>query len=155
MQKTIHILLFSYILLSVSACGVFHATTQTVPKQGISGYVYEQMGNAMPLRDKPVSKGRPIQTVIYVYSPLKMGDTLGLVGQMAAKINGQLVDSCKSDATGHYSIALQPGVYSILVPYDHGYFIPFYSGREGLANTEVKPNSFTALDIIVNAKASY
>lgn len=155
MQKLFTILLGCAMLVGFSACKLVQASTQAGFKQGLSGNVFEQLGNAMPLRDKPISKGRPFATTIYIYAPLKIGDAIGLQGQMAKKINGRLIDSCKTDGTGQYRIALQPGQYSVLVQYEHAYFIPFFSGQEGLAFIEIKRNSFTALDIIVNAKASY
>jgi hypothetical protein len=155
-MKTPHsILLFCFFLTCLNGCGLVRSSVQSVTKQGLTGYVYEQIGNAMPLRDKPIIKGRPLSTTIYVYAPLKVGDVSVLVGQMATKVNARIIDSCLTDETGHFTMPLQPGRYSVLVQYEHAYFVPFYAGQDGLAIMEVKPASFTALDIIVNAKASY
>ncbi len=147
------IYLFFCLLLGGCAAVKDHASKKTI--EGIRGYIFEQQGSAMPLKGKTSSKGVAISTIIYVFEPTQINQVEGLNGPICSKVNTRLLDSATSDREGNYFMALKPGKYTLLVKYESGYFVPFFSGMNELAIIQIQPNRVSDLDIIVNAKASY
>jgi hypothetical protein len=111
----------------------------------------------MPMIDKPNSKGAALETVLYIFEPTSIRQIeAGLQqGQFVSKINAKLLDSVHSDKLGAYSLYLKPGKYSVFVKYENGYYVPFYSGKEGVSIFETKQNEITELDITVKANSSF
>lgn len=140
-------------VLTIS-CG---SLSQVSIKSSFSGHVYEQKFNNMPMKDKPNSKGSPLQTTVYIYEPtniLQIEDGL-IPGPVVSKINSKLVDSIQSDHTGAFLFYLKPGKYSVFVKYGKGYYVPFYSGKDWVSIIETKQNENTLLDISVKFNSSY
>jgi hypothetical protein len=121
----------------------------------IKGQVVEQVGNSMPSKGKLPYKGRPLSTKIFIYQPLQIGQLENQNGAYCSQIKGVLVKSVLSDSTGYYHIDLKPGKYSIAVGYDNGFFIPYFSGAEGVAYILLEIGKPQILNITVNQKASY
>lgn len=121
----------------------------------IEGQVVELLGNRMPSKDKRSFKGRPLTTKILIYQPLQIAQLANQNGAYCSQINGVLVKFVLSDSTGHYHIDLQPGKYSIAVEYDNGFFIPYFSGTDGVAYIQLEKGKPQILNITVNQKASY
>jgi len=143
------------ICLILFGCGTVNVQTVKKDIEGIRGHVSEQQGNVMPSKGKLSAKGSPIRTKIYVFEPTQLAQVQGLNGSICSKVNALLLDSTSSDSTGNYFIALKPGKYTLLVKYESGYFIPFFSGLNGLSMIQIQPKRVSDLDIIVNVKASY
>jgi hypothetical protein len=116
------------------------------------GHVYEQKLNAMPMVDKPSSKGSPFSTMIYIYEPTKINQIEGGMppSPIVSKMNSRLVDSVRSDKTGAFLMYLKPGKYSLFIKYENGYYIPFFAGKDWVSIIEVKPNEITTMDFIVS-----
>lgn len=143
------------ICLILFGCGSVKVHSLQKNIEGIRGHVFEQQGNVMPSKGKPSGKGSPISTKIYVFQPTELAQVDGLIGPICSKVNTVLLDSATSDSSGNYFVALKPGRYTVLVKYESGYFIPFFSGLNGLAMIQIQPKLVSDLDIIVNVKASY
>ena len=137
------------------ACAQLSPPLSKVTNSGIEGQLLEQIANAMPTKGRPTAKGIPLLSKVYIYKKLILAQLENKNGALCNKINGQLVDSTFSDATGHYHLALKPGQYSIVVGYENGYFIPYFSGIDGVAYVQIEPQKTTILNINVNQKASY
>jgi hypothetical protein len=121
----------------------------------IAGQVFEQVGNFMPSKGKPASKGRPLMTKVFIYQPVQMAQLENQNGAYCDRIKGLLIKSTLSDSTGHYHFDLKPGKYSIVVAYDHGFFIPYFSGTDGVAYIQLEKGKPQILNITINQKASY
>ena len=50
---------------------------------------------------------------------------------------------------------MKPGKYSIVAGYENGFFVPYFSGIDGVAYFNIEPNKIDLLNITVNQKASY
>jgi hypothetical protein len=124
-------------------------------KSNLTGHIYEQKFNSMPMTDRPTATGSPLLTTIYIYEPTLINQIEGgmMSGPIASKINSILVDSVHSDKIGAYSMNLKPGKYSVFVKYEKGYYVPFYAGKDWAAIFEIKQNEITALDIVVKANS--
>lgn len=121
----------------------------------LSGQVFEQVGNFMSSKGKPAVKGRPLMTKVFIYQPVQMAQLENQNGAYCNRINGLLMKTTLSDSAGRYHFDLKPGKYSIVVAYDHGFFIPYFSGTDGVAYIQLEIGKPQILDITVNQKASY
>ena len=122
---------------------------------GLEGQITELFGNAMPSKGKASSKGLPLTTKIYIYPPLYIQQLENQNGSFCTKINGVPLDSVVSDKVGHYYIVMKPGKYSIVAGYENGFFVPYFSGLNGVAYFNIEPHKTALLNITVNQKASY
>ena len=147
--------IYLFLCVLLGGCAVVKGHSSKKPIEGIRGHVFEQQGNAMPTKGKSSSKGTPFSTKIYVFEPTQLTQVDGLNGPICSKVRSVLIDSAISDSSGNYFIALNPGKYTLLVKYEWGYFVPFFSGLNELAIIQIQPKIVSDLDIIVNAKASY
>jgi len=136
-------------------CISFKQPIKLPASQGLVGQVFEQKGNAMPQKGKPFSKGQGYATIIYVFEPTTISSIAALTGGLYTKPSTQLLGSFPTDSTGHFSISLAPGKYSILVGYEGAYFIPFLNQYNELAMVQVLPSVFQSMEVIINVKASY
>ena len=121
----------------------------------IEGMVTEHWGNAMPIKGKSSSNGLPLITKIYIYKPLSLAQLEDQKGSICAKINGDLIQTTRTDSMGHYYLQLPEGSYSIVVAYEKGFFIPYFSGNEGVALLSLESKKTSILNIKINQKASY
>lgn len=136
------------LLLGISCAGVPKSSANL----NFIGHVYEQKWNAMPMVDKPSSKGSPFSTMIYLYEPTKIDQIEGGMpgSPIVSRMNSRLVDSVRSDKTGAFLMYLKPGKYSLFIKYENGYYIPFFAGKDWVSIIEVKPNEITTMDFIVS-----
>ncbi len=149
--------IFFLVLFGISqmACIVAQHNLKKQTISGLEGQITELIGNAMPSKGKASSKGLPLTTKIYIYLPLHLEQLENQNGSFCTKINGLPLDSVVSDKLGHYYIVMKPGKYSIVVGYDNGFFVPYFSGIDGVAYINIEPHKIALLNITVNQKASY
>lgn len=121
----------------------------------IEGMVTEHWGNAMPIKGKSSSNGLPLITKVYLYKPLHLAALENQNGNICAQIHGELISTTTTDALGHYYLQLPAGSYSIVVAYEKGFFIPYFSGNDGVALLQLEPKKTSILNIKLNQKASY
>jgi hypothetical protein len=121
----------------------------------LEGVVTEQWGNAMPIKAKSSSNGQSLSTKIYIYKALNLAQLENQNGNICAKINGDLIQTTTADSLGHYQFQLPAGSYSIVVAYEKGFFIPYFSGNDGVAILSLESQKTTILNIKLNQKASY
>lgn len=155
MKKHLFSLIISVSCLQFNSCISLNSQAKLVTKEGVRGQVFEKKGNKMPMKGQETTKGAILNTVVYVFEPTTLIKVEGLNGQICTKVNAVLVDSALTDTDGKYIIGLKPGKYSLFVKYGQNFFVPYFSGRNELSIIEILPKTFSELDIIVNAKASY
>ena len=144
--------LFGFSLMS---CQQLKSATKIQKNAKIEGSVVELSGNAMPSKGKISSKGLASYTKIYIYKPLRLAQLENQNGNICAKINGDLIQTTTADSLGHYQFQLPAGSYSIVVAYEKGFFIPYFSGNDGVAILSLESQKTTILNIKLNQKASY
>ena len=155
MNKYILQILLCALCMSLLSCMRLNSQNKAKNIAGIRGRIFEKKGNQMPMKGQTSSNGLPLSTAVYIFEPTTIDQTAGLNGSICSNVLSRLVDSVISDSKGKYFIALKPGKYTMLVKYDKGYFVPFFSGFNELAIIEIKPKLVSELDIIVNEQASY
>jgi hypothetical protein len=123
--------------------------------QGIKGRVLLESNTSMPLKGSAKQKGSPISTVIYIYEAALTNQLIGQEGNYAKGISAKLIKQVRSDKAGKFNLRLAPGKYSIVLGYQEGIYIPYFSGNTGLAFVEVLKGQFQEIDLSIIASSIY
>lgn len=126
-----------------------------IRSQGIKGIVYLQSDAMMPLKGKSLQKGSPYSTTIFVYENAGITQLIGQQGNAAKGVNAKLVKQVRSDNAGKFKLKLSPGKYTIVLGYQEGIYIPFFSGTNGVAHIEVTKNQFQEIDLTISASSVF
>jgi hypothetical protein len=100
-------------------------------------------------------KGRPISTVVYIYEATNVNQLVDQDGNFAKGVNARLLKKVRSDNTGKFKLRLVPGKYSIVLGYQNGIYIPYFSGDTGVAFVEVLKGQFQEIDLSIIASSTY
>jgi hypothetical protein len=123
--------------------------------QGIKGHVLLDNNTAMPLKGSAKQKGRPIATMVYIYEAANMNQLIGQEGNYAKGIEARLIKQVRSNNAGKFKLRLAPGKYSIVLGYQEGIYIPYFSGNTGLAFIEVMKHQYQEIDLSIIASSIY
>jgi hypothetical protein len=121
--------------------------------QGIKGHVLIENNTAMPLKGSAKQKGSPIATMVYIYEAVNVHQLIGQEGNYAKGIKARLIKQVRSNNTGKFKIRLAPGKYTIVLGYQEGIYIPFFSGNTGVAFVEVSRHQFQEIDLRIIASS--
>ena len=109
----------------------------------------------MPLKGSPKQKGSPIATMVYIYEAANVNQLIGQEGNYAKGIKARLIKQVRSNNTGKFKISLAPGKYSIVLGYQEGVYIPYFSGNTGVAFVEVLKHQYQEIDLSIIASSIY
>jgi hypothetical protein len=123
--------------------------------QGIKGHILLGYNTSMPLKGMAKQKGRPISTVVYIYEATNVNQLVDQDGNFAKGVNARLLKQVRSDNTGKFKLRLVPGKYSIVLGYQNGIYIPYFSGDTGVAFVEVLKGQFQEIDLSIIASSTY
>lgn len=121
--------------------------------QGLLGHVYIEADATMPLKGVSNQKGQPISTIVYVYQAANVDQLIAQKGNYAKGIQAKIVKQIRSDKAGKYKLRLAPGKYTIVLGYQEGIYIPFFSGNTGVAFVEVSRHQFQEIDLRIIASS--
>ncbi len=121
--------------------------------QGISGHVLLEKNTTMPLKGVPNQKGLPISTMVYVYEAANVDQLIEQQGKYAKGIKAKMIKQVRSDKAGKFKLRLSPGKYTIVLGYQEGIYIPFFSGNTGVAFVEVFKHQFQEIDLRIMASS--
>ncbi|MCJ8163895.1 carboxypeptidase regulatory-like domain-containing protein [Pontibacter sp. E15-1] len=124
-------------------------------EQGIAGKVLWKSGNQMPSPDAPPSKGRGVQRTVYVYQLTNAAQVTTTNGVFHTNITTKLVTQVETDAAGNFAVSLAPGRYSLFSQEDQGLFANRFDGENNIYPVEVQQGQVTAVEFVINYKASY
>lgn len=121
--------------------------------QGITGSVLLEKNTSMPLKGIAKLKGLPISTMVYVYEASNLNQLIEQEGNFAKGIHAKIIKQVRSDKAGKFKLKLAPGKYTILLGYEEGIYIPFFSGNTGLAFVEVSKHQWQEIDLTIVASS--
>ena len=121
--------------------------------QGILGHVSMEAGATMPLKGMRKQKVQPISTMVYVYEAANVDQLIAQKGNYAKGIQAKIVKQIRSDKAGKFKLRLAPGKYTIVLGYQEGIYIPFFSGNTGVAILEVTRHQFQEIDLRIIASS--
>jgi hypothetical protein len=121
--------------------------------QGILGHVSIEAGATMPLKGMSKQKGLPISTMVYVYEAANVDQLIAQKGNYAKGLQAKIVKQVRSDKAGKFKLRLAPGKYTIVLGYQEGIYIPFFSGNTGVGFVEVSRHQFQEIDLRIIASS--
>ncbi len=151
-KTTLGLMLMAGLLLG---CLTIKKQSKAQVAQGIQGQIFEQKGNQMPQKGKPFSKGIGSATHGDVFEPTSMQSATQISGSIFRQPSTQLIGSYATDGLGYFKVNLAPGRYSIFVGYEGGYYAASFNQRNELGIVQVSAGTFTPIEVIISAKASY
>ena len=125
----------------------------SIPPQGIRGLVMLESNTAMPLKGIAKQKGSPISTMVYIYEAADVNQLMEQEGNYAKGIQARLIKQVLSNNAGKFKLRLAPGKYSIVLGYQEGIYIPYFSGNTGVALVEVFKHQFQEIDLLIIASS--
>ena len=152
-----HILFFVLSLAGTAfSCSSAKKAGSSVIVQGITGYITEKKGNRMPMKDAPQSNGSPVLTNVLIYEPTML-DQVSRVGTSAlyTSIHTKLVASVATDSSGHYTVALAPGNYSVFIQRGKQFYANLFDVNNNIALFRVEENKLTTANLVISGEASY
>lgn len=123
--------------------------------QGIKGHVLLDNNTAIPSKGSAKQKGRPIATMVYIYEAANMNQLIGQEGNYAKGVAARLIKQVRSNNAGKFKLRLAPGKYSIVLGFQQGIYIPYFSGNTGLAFIEVGKHQYQEIDLSIIASSIY
>jgi len=123
-------------------------------KQGICGKILLKMGNAMPSPGRKINEGTPVARTVVIYELTRRTDAIAN-GTLYNRIKTKLVAKTQSDTTGYYAITLPAGKYSVFVETPGGLFANMFDDKGNINMVEVKKDSVSKRDIVINNLAVY
>jgi len=121
--------------------------------QGILGFVFLEKNATMPLKGMAKQKGLPISTIVYIYEAANVDQLIAQDGHYAKGIRAKIIKQVRSDKAGKFKLRLAPGKYTIVLGYQEGIYIPFFSGNAGVAYVEVARHQFQEIDLRIIASS--
>jgi predicted secreted protein len=129
-------------------------TTKSAGKQGIRGQVLKLTGNHMPGPGIGIGGGgrgatKPLSVPVYVFK--------GSVKVHAAPNakHPQLLKTVRSDAKGNYSVALDPGVYTVVALIDGKLYLNSFTGAGAWSTVTVKKGAWSTWTIRDTSGAAF
>ena len=107
----------------------------------------------MPSPGRTISQGHPVKRTVLVYELTKREQATEN-GTHYINIKTKLIAKSQSNDAGYYSIALPAGYYSVFVDDNDQLYANSFDGKGNINPVEVKTDSITKLDIIINASTA-
>ena len=126
-----------------------------VRSQGIKGLVLIEKEANMPLKGRTNQIGMPFSTTIFVYESATLNQLMNQQGNFAKGLNAKLVKQIRSGVDGKFKLQLRPGKYTLVLGYQDGLYIPFFSGLNGVAHIEVFKHQFQEFDLTISASSGF
>lgn len=116
--------------------------------QGISGMVVELSGDMMPSPDNPKAKfaGVPMKTSIAVFNVLN-NSSMQKKNGLFVNMESTPVSIVNTNQKGEFYIALDEGVYSVLIKLDNGYFANQFDEKMNINTITVKKDRLTNIKL--------
>ncbi len=125
-------------------------------KQGITGFVYLESGNRMPMKGAEPQKARGLSTTIYIYEATSL-DQVSRIGMTPfyTAIRTRAITRVLSDSTGAFTVGLAPGIYSLFVKQGNRFYANAFDTNNTIAPVTVEKEKLTKAIITVNSSATY
>jgi hypothetical protein len=154
MQKSHVVMVF--ILLAIACSLNASRPNPACKKQGLEGFVYRVSGNRMPSPNIKLPVPQGTKTTIYIFEQTNINQ-VDRKGQTAFyfAIRSKLVAQAVSDSSGHFSIRIPAGRYSLFTKKDTLYYANWFDKNNNIAPVEVLPGKMTKTEIRVDYDAVY
>lgn len=143
-------------LFAITACSSTRKLSSSMITQGITGIITEQTGNQMPMKGAPRPNPKGILTTVFVYEPtnLKQVKQDG-TSPVYTEISTKMIASAQTDSTGHFTIALPAGSYSVFVKLGSAFYANMFDASNNIALFAVEEGKLTTVNLKVSNNATY
>lgn len=125
-------------------------------RQGLSGQITEITGNRMPMKDATPAPPKGLVTTVFIYEPTDLSQvSRSGTEPIYTAIRTKLVASVKTDSLGNYSVALDPGNYSVFVKLGDRFYANLFDTNNRIALFSVEAGKVTKANLSVSNKASF
>jgi len=155
MSKNIFIIFFPF--LTIIACtSVKTQNTAIKAEQGIDGYVFKISGNLMPMPGMTAPKPAGLATTVFIYEMTSIKDVVRIDNSPTySVIYKKLITTTQSDSTGHFSVHLPVGAYSIFTKTGNLFYANLFDSENNIAPVKVEEGKITKTVIKADAGATY
>ncbi|MBU0691979.1 carboxypeptidase-like regulatory domain-containing protein [bacterium] len=157
-QRSLFLALACLAAAAVFAMGSKEAPETTVedgPAQGIAGQVEIWEGNFMPMTDSNSAQNSKTPGAglrIRVHAPVKMG---GAASATLMEVPTPLIAETMTDESGKFFVEVEPGMYSVFVEENGGWYFNGWNGEGIQGAAEVLPGEQTTVNIRVTTNATF
>lgn len=129
-------------------------------EQGIKGKLIWLEGNLMPAiveegeEAPPAPEGSPVQREVHIYQLTHRNEADYQEG-FFSNIREELVKVVESNEQGIFTVALEPGKYSVFVKEPQGLYASRFDGEGHIQPVKVEENEVTNITIRIDYKAFY
>jgi hypothetical protein len=153
-----HILFWALaaVVAGFACSSVKNSQSQTVT-QGITGRITEVTGNQMPMEGTRSRTPKAVLTTVYIYEPTHISQVTQVKDAPAeyTAISTKQVASITTDSTGHFTVALPPGSYSVFVGHKKRLYANLFDSRNNIALFTVEENKLTTVNLTISSSAVY
>lgn len=142
--------------MAILSCSSAKKAHSAVITQGITGRVTELTGNRMPMKDAEPVVPKPVMTTVYIYEPTHISQvTRTGTEPVYTAIATRLVASVETDSTGHFTVSLPVGSYSLFVKQGDRYYANLFDNNNNIALFTVEEGKLTHANLSVSNRASF
>ncbi|MBL7850367.1 MAG: carboxypeptidase regulatory-like domain-containing protein [Cyclobacteriaceae bacterium] len=140
-----HVLVFLFLLLSLSATG---------QKQGLQGQVFWVSGNQMPGPDAVLSPNQGAVREVLIYEITNITDATQ-IGPFFRDIKTRLVATTTSKPDGTFKVKLPIGSYSVFTREKNGLYANLFDGKGFINPVTIKEGQYAWKTITIDYDAAY
>ena len=124
-------------------------TTNSVPKQGIVGYVLQISGNRMPTKGVRPVLPKGIQATVCVFQKTNT-DQIERLGSapLYSAIHTQQIATVQTDSMGKFTVLLPVGTYSVFIKKPNGYYANRFDENNNINLVMVDKKKLTEVTIM-------
>ena len=150
------LIIFSSLLTIVACRSAKNQNISTQIQQGVDGYVYKISGNMMPMPGANPVKPGGISTTVFIYELTNIKYVLR-IGTSAtySSVNKKFITSVQSDSTGHFTVQLPVGSYSLFTKIGNLFYANLFDAENNITPVKVIEGKVTRVVIKFDAGATY
>lgn len=142
--------------LAILGCSSAKKVSSSAITQGITGRITELTGNRMPMKDAEPAVPQPVMTTVFIYEPTHISQvTRTGTEPVYTAIATRLVASVETDSTGHFTVSLPVGSYSLFVKQGNHFYANLFDNNNNIALFTVEEGKLTQANLSVSNRASF
>jgi hypothetical protein len=128
----------------------------TIVTQGITGRITEATGNQMPMQGAAPQVPKGILTKVLIYEPTHISQVSRTgTSPVYTEIRTKQVASVTTDSTGHFTVSLPVGSYSVFIQRGKEFYANLFDSANNIALFTVEENKLTTANLTVSISARY
>jgi hypothetical protein len=139
------------------ACSPAKNSQSDTTTQGLTGRITEVTGNQMPMQGARSKTPKGVLTTVYIYEPTNVSQVTQVNNAPAeyTAIRTKQVASVTTDSTGHFTVALPAGSYSVFVGHKKRFYANLFDSQNNIALFTVEENKLTTANLVISSSAVY